>query len=41
VMLGAEYKVVEGLGHAIMLDAQWLRAAEAILEWVERLVVPA
>jgi pimeloyl-ACP methyl ester carboxylesterase len=41
VMLGAEYRLVEGIGHAIMLDAQWQRAAEAILEWVERLVVPA
>lgn len=34
-MLGAEYRMVEGLGHALMLDARWERAAEALLAWLE------
>ncbi len=33
-LLGAKYCLLEGLGHAIMLDAAWERAAGAILEWI-------
>ena len=34
-LLGAEFKSLDGLGHALMLDARWERAAEALLAWVE------
>jgi pimeloyl-ACP methyl ester carboxylesterase len=34
-LLGAEYRVVDGIGHAMMLDARWERAAEALLGWLE------
>lgn len=34
-LLGAEYRLVDGLGHAMMLDARWERAAEALLAWIE------
>jgi pimeloyl-ACP methyl ester carboxylesterase len=34
-LLGAEYRVLEGLGHALMLDARWERAAEALVGWIE------
>jgi non-heme chloroperoxidase len=34
-LLGADYRVVEGLGHAMMLDARWERAAEALAGWIE------
>lgn len=34
-LLGAEYRLLEGLGHALMLDARWERAAEALLGWIE------
>ncbi|MGH9576315.1 MAG: hypothetical protein ACRD3R_02675 [Terriglobales bacterium] len=34
-MLGAEFRRLEGLGHAIMLDARWERSAEALLAWIE------
>jgi pimeloyl-ACP methyl ester carboxylesterase len=34
-LLGAEYRMVEGLGHALMLDARWERAAEALAGWLE------
>jgi len=33
-MLGAEYRRLEGLGHAVMLDAGWQDAARAVLEWL-------
>jgi non-heme chloroperoxidase len=34
-LLGAEYRLLAGLGHAIMLDQGWESAAEAILGWLE------
>jgi pimeloyl-ACP methyl ester carboxylesterase len=34
-LLGAEYRLLAGLGHAIMLDEGWESAAEAILGWLE------
>jgi pimeloyl-ACP methyl ester carboxylesterase len=33
---GAEYELLEGLGHAVMLDEGWERAAAAIAAWLER-----
>jgi len=34
-MMGAELQMLDGLGHALMLDARWERAAEALLGWIE------
>lgn len=34
-MLGAEYRQLEGLGHAVMLDSGWQAAARAVLEWLD------
>jgi pimeloyl-ACP methyl ester carboxylesterase len=34
-LLGADYRLLDGLGHAMMLDARWERAAEALLAWIE------
>lgn len=34
-LLGAEYRLLEDLGHAVMLDRGWERAAEAIAEWID------
>ena len=34
-MLGAEFRMLDGLGHALMLDARWEHAAEALLGWIE------
>jgi pimeloyl-ACP methyl ester carboxylesterase len=34
-MLDAEFRMLDGLGHALMLDARWERAAEALLGWIE------
>lgn len=34
-LLGAEYRLLDGIGHALMLDARWERAAEALLGWIE------
>lgn len=34
-LLGAEYRLLPGLGHAIMLDEGWQSAAEAIAAWLE------
>ena len=34
-MFGAELRMLDGLGHALMLDARWERAAEALLGWIE------
>ena len=34
-MLGAGLRMLDGLGHALMLDARWERAAEALLGWIE------
>lgn len=33
-LLGAEYRLLVGLGHALMLDAGWQCAAEAIADWL-------
>lgn len=35
-MLGADYGTLPGLGHAVMLEADWQSAAEALLGWLER-----
>lgn len=34
-MLGADYELLPELGHAVMLDAGWQAAAEAIAGWLE------
>jgi len=34
-MLGAEYRELPGLGHAVMLETRWEAAAGPILEWLE------
>ncbi len=34
-MLGAEYRLLEGLGHAAMLDTGWQLAAQEILGWLD------
>ena len=34
-LLGAEYRLLEGLGHAIMMDEGWETAAETIAAWLE------
>jgi len=33
-MLGAEYRLLEGLGHAVMLEAGWQGAARVLLDWL-------
>jgi non-heme chloroperoxidase len=33
-MLGAEYRLLEGLGHAVMLETEWRSGAQAILDWL-------
>jgi len=35
--LEAEYRVLPGLGHAVMLEPQWRVAAQALREWLEAL----
>lgn len=34
-LLGAQYRLLDGMGHAVMLEAEWEKAAEAVLEWIE------
>ena len=34
-LLGADYRLLPGLGHAVMLDEGWERAADAIAAWLE------
>lgn len=34
-MLGAEYRVLDGLGHAVMLEARWETAARTVLGWLQ------
>ena len=34
-MLGADYKLLPELGHAVMLDAGWEGAAQAIADWLD------
>jgi pimeloyl-ACP methyl ester carboxylesterase len=33
-VLGAEFRLLRGLGHAIMLDGGWERAAQALHDWL-------
>jgi pimeloyl-ACP methyl ester carboxylesterase len=33
--LGADYGLLEGLGHAVMLESGWLSAARTLLDWLE------
>jgi non-heme chloroperoxidase len=35
LMLGADYRQLDGLGHAVMLDDGWTRAAQEILGWLD------
>ncbi|MBI3371524.1 MAG: alpha/beta fold hydrolase [Betaproteobacteria bacterium] len=35
-MLGADYGTLPGLGHAVMLEADWQNAAQALLDWLEK-----
>jgi pimeloyl-ACP methyl ester carboxylesterase len=34
-VLDAQYRCLPGLGHAVMLDTEWQRAAQALLDWLE------
>ncbi len=34
-LLGAEYQELRAIGHAVMMDTEWLSAAEAIAGWLE------
>jgi len=34
-LLGAEFRLLPGLGHAVMLESNWQVAAQAILGWLE------
>lgn len=34
-MLGAEFQLLRGLGHAIMLDAGWESAAQSMADWLD------
>jgi pimeloyl-ACP methyl ester carboxylesterase len=34
-MLGAEFQLLTGLGHAIMLDAGWESAAQSMADWLD------
>lgn len=34
-MLGADYRRLEGLGHAVMLETGWQDAARAVREWLD------
>lgn len=34
-MLGADYRLLEGLGHAVMLETGWQDAARVVLEWLD------
>ncbi|HXZ84489.1 MAG TPA: alpha/beta fold hydrolase, partial [Myxococcota bacterium] len=36
-LLGAQYRELPGLGHAVMLDPGWRAAAEALEEWLSQL----
>jgi len=40
-VLNAEYRLLEGLGHAVMLESGWQRAARSVLDWLETRVVRA
>lgn len=33
-VLGAEYRLLDGLGHAVMLETAWESAAQEILDWL-------
>jgi pimeloyl-ACP methyl ester carboxylesterase len=33
--LGAEYRLLEGLGHAVMLERGWMSAARTLLDWLD------
>jgi len=35
MLSGAEYELLDGLGHAVMLDEGWERAARGILDWLD------
>ncbi len=35
MLLGAEYRELEGFGHAVMLETGWERAAQEILDWLD------
>lgn len=35
-LLGAKYRLLDGMGHAVMLETEWEKAAGAVLEWIER-----
>ena len=37
----AESKIVPGLGHDLMLDAGWERAADVVQEWLVRTLAPS
>lgn len=33
-LLGAQYRLLDGMGHAVMLESEWERAAQEILDWL-------
>jgi non-heme chloroperoxidase len=37
--LGAPYRELPGLGHAVMLETEWQRAAQALLDWLEEIAL--
>ncbi|MDX1376836.1 MAG: alpha/beta fold hydrolase [Burkholderiales bacterium] len=36
-MLGADYRLLSGLGHAVMLETGWQGAARVVLDWLDAL----
>jgi non-heme chloroperoxidase len=35
-LLNAEYRLLPSIGHAVMMDTEWLSAGEAIADWLEK-----
>ena len=34
-LLGADYRTLPGLGHAVMLESDWRLAAQALADWLD------
>jgi non-heme chloroperoxidase len=39
-LLGAEYRLLAGMGHAVMLEEGWMACAEALAEWIDVRLAP-
>mgnify|MGYP002778237436 CR=1 FL=1 len=37
-LLGASAETLDGFGHGVMLESGWQRAADAVIDWVERVL---